>query len=89
MPVTKPNKKWQILHKSMLSARSHYETSIARMEAYLMDKIDFEFHISDFPDDGFAILNVETSSVAPLDKCLVFINVHGLLSEQQHEEFSI
>lgn len=76
-------------YKKLESQHSKYMDAKGSMEKKLYEKIDFEFCVTHFPDDGFAILNIETTAVAQLHKCLFHIEKHGKLTEQDHKDYSI
>lgn len=74
---------------SLISKHKDYVTATGVVEAKLTSHIEFEFGVENLPGDGFCILHVEHSIVAPLDACVKIIQDNGHLTAEDHARVSI
>ena len=70
-------------------AHSKYMGEVGHLEAMMADKIKFEFGIEHLPDDGLCIINVGSASLAPIYECIQFLNKHGSMDKDQHDNMCI
>lgn len=76
-------------YRSVLNQSNKLDGAIEALQLELESKIEFEFCISEFPDDGFCIVEIDTACVAPITACIRIIKTKGKLSLKTFNEISI
>jgi len=75
--------------KHLEKAHKVYESEVGSLEKAISEKVEFDFGVDYMPGDGFVLLNVETTNLAPLSSCIREIESSGSLTEDSHKSMCI
>jgi len=75
--------------KALMKKESEFHSCVEEMERKIQNRCDFNCGIENPPGDGFCVINIDTSNLAPIITCIETIERDGRLTESEHRAICI